>query len=95
MAYLCYIKKNIICSSSTIKHHNESKFIRATFNEGSRKAIHIITLYGSHATSVLAFISILEQLINEIPLIYSTIILGDFYLDLCKETNQKKRFRIT
>ena len=36
---LMLYEKNIICSSSIIKHHNGSEFIGATFNDRSRKAI--------------------------------------------------------
>jgi len=37
--------KNMICSSTTINHHNGSEFIATTCNEEHRNAIHVITLY--------------------------------------------------
>ena len=71
--------KNMLCSSKTINHHSGSEFIAATFNEGHRKAIHVITLYRSHVTSIIYFINILEQLLCQIPLTCPTVILKQFH----------------
>ena len=52
--------KNMICSSRTLNHHSGSELIATTFNEVHKKAIHVITLYRSHVTSIFLFINILE-----------------------------------
>jgi hypothetical protein len=44
--------RNIMCSSKTINYHSGLEFIGTTFNEGHRKVIHVITLYGSYVTSI-------------------------------------------
>ena len=75
-------------------HHSGSDFIATTFNEGHRKAIHVITLYRSHVTSILPFINILEQLLCQIPLACPIVILDDFNIDINKEVEKYKDLQI-
>ena len=86
--------KNMMCSSMTIDHLSGSEFIVATFNEGHRKAIHVITLYRSHLTSILSFISCLEKLLCKIPLACPTVILGNFNIDFNKEIDKHKYLQV-
>jgi len=95
---LLLYNKNIACSTTTIKTHNGSEFIEATFNASTQSAIHVITVYRSHSTSRSMFLRTIKELISEAPLTCPILILGDFNIDLymnkTKDNNSQQLIQI-
>lgn len=86
---LLMYEHRMICVSCNIETYNGSEFIVASFNLGTRNAIHVVTVYRSHSTKLKKFLEILQQLIYKAPNECPIIILGDFNVDVSQNTTQK------
>jgi hypothetical protein len=68
-----------------------SKYIAATYNIKIQKAIYIICVYKAHTCSISAFLENLQTLIQKSPIHCSTIILGDFNIDILEDNNDTSK----
>jgi hypothetical protein len=78
----------MICASYQTRVNNGSEFIVASFNLGTRNAIYVITVYRAHSTKITLFLENLDQLIIEAPIECPIVILGDFNIDVFRDTTQ-------
>jgi exonuclease III len=85
---LMIYERQMICASYQTRVNNSSEFIAASFNLGTRNAIYVIIVYRAHSTKITLFLENLDQLIIEVPIECPIVILGDFNIDVSKDTTQ-------
>jgi exonuclease III len=85
---LMMYKQQMICASYQTRVNNGSEFIATSFNLSTRNAIYVITVYRAHSTKITLFLETLNQLIIEAPIECPIIILGDFNIDVSRDTIQ-------
>jgi hypothetical protein len=68
---------------------NGSKYILATFNIRTQKAIHIICVYKNHSSLISMFLNTLETLIQKSPNDCPFIVSRDFNIDILDDSNDK------
>jgi hypothetical protein len=78
---ILYDRTIIFDSSESITHFG-AKFIVATFNKNTHRAIHIIVVYKPPSLSLTTFCSTFQKLISNSSTICPTIILSDFNVDV-------------
>jgi hypothetical protein len=67
-----------------------SKYIMATFNTNTQKAIYIVCVYKAHSCSISTFLTNPQTIIQQFPEHCPIIIMGDFDVDILKDNNQPK-----
>jgi exonuclease III len=85
---LMMYERQMICASYQTRVNNGSEFIATSFNLGTHNAIYVITVYRAHSTKITLFLENLDQLIIEVPIECPIVILGDFNIDVSKDTTQ-------
>jgi len=64
----------------------DAKYIVATFNANTRKAIHIIVVYGPSTLSLSIFIIHLQKFLDLMPIFCPMIIIDNFDIDMLIKT---------
>ncbi len=77
--------RSIVLDSCEFVTMCRSKFIVASFNTNTRRAVHIIVVYKPPSLSLTFFLSTLQELISKSPTICSIVVLGDFNVDVLKK----------
>jgi exonuclease III len=85
----------MVLHSYETKIHNGSEYITSTFNVSTRRAIHVISVYKSHSTSLIEFLNILDNLISKAPQFCPLIIVGDFNVDMLQLQTRESSYLLS
>jgi len=76
-----------------INNYVGTKFIFASFNQNTRKAIHVIAILKPLKMQIFYFILILENIVENIPINCPTIMIGDYNVDMLTNTSQLQNYK--